>query len=944
MQCDSRLRRYIGAFILPALLLSTMASAQSAEPCVAGTAAPVTPAAAFAATIQQIPEFPNLPDGTLPPFDPPKCRVATHEISCKPDGSGYVFTFTVTNNTGQPVTDILLTPPLNGTYTIHPRQPQLSGPLPNGKSVTLTVTITGGRAGQRICFPVTLITEGRSCCSVNVCVELPNCCARVKETIECGKDGSYNYTFYVTNTTLDTIEHIYLYPPAGVTMTPKYFQGPIAPGATSGPMTVKITGAKPGTKICFDVSLHTAEMKTCCTFTQCIALPACGPPPLDISLTKTFARGEVPNRGTFTLTAKNEAFTIAAGTTITITDPVPKGVTLTGLVATGTGWTCSPSFPVVGANTLTCTFVTAVAVGSGAVFPAIGFNATLDNIGPDVGIYQNCATVAMTTPAGVVTDTNPNDNRACAVTNSINPSDCLIRGCPEPKAVCKQDVLIVLDASNSIGGDLGYVKNAVGKYLQAMQGKGGRVNIFSFSHKTKWKQLTTGGWTLVTASNAGTLANGMTLTGFRTNWDDALENTFNVVQATSPKPLVLFVTDGDPNAFNDVSGNEVNTTSPLQAATEAVPWINAIRGAGSPIIAIGFGQVASAGFLDAAFTGNSNTPGNINFETSSVVKMDSASWLPGVMTTLGNQMCGTLLLNKRTVGQSSFSHVFQQGATVSVTDPVTFAIDLTNNSSTAISGIEVQDQVPPEILGVTITPPSLGFTSVNANLLKWWNITLAARQTTTLTFNGTLTKTYTTAGQRSYWNFAQVTAASGYTATQLGNMNAVTGPATETDESGAYVTETIYVPQPNVCEQPIKPVGCYVSVSKTVKFPNAEDGSCTSSPAGGATNPCVFVVSVTPSTTLVPPGSVMSITDDFTVNGTAVTGWAATVPTSFCTTAPTTVSFACSHGAASAFSGDLTVMIPPGQTGPKKNCVTVKITNSSPPLNVVTQPVCATLP
>jgi hypothetical protein len=35
-------------------------------------------------------------------------------------------------------------------------------------------------------------------------------------------------------------------------------------------------------------------------------------------------------------------------------------------------------------------------------------------------------------------------------------------------------------------------------------------------------------------------------------------------------------------------------------------------------------------------------------------------------------------------------------------------------------------------------------------------------------------------------------------------------------------------------------------------------------------------------------------------------------------------------------------MIPPGQTGQKQNCITVTITNASPPLNV-SQTACATI-
>jgi uncharacterized repeat protein (TIGR01451 family) len=205
------------------------------------------------------------------------CAVKTDEISCKSDGSGgYLYVFTVTNNTGHVVTDILLTPPANSQITVSPRQfPLLPGGLANGASLSLQATITGGQPEQQACFDVTLMTQDGECCTTRVCPVLPECCAVAKEeSIECNNDGSYTFTMSVVNTGVNTIEHIYLYPPAGVTMTPNYFAVSLKPGQT---FTTKVTikGAKPGDRLCFDISLHTANMEKCCKGQQCIVLPAC---------------------------------------------------------------------------------------------------------------------------------------------------------------------------------------------------------------------------------------------------------------------------------------------------------------------------------------------------------------------------------------------------------------------------------------------------------------------------------------------------------------------------------------------------------------------------------------------------------------------------------------------------------------------------------------------
>jgi uncharacterized repeat protein (TIGR01451 family) len=673
---------------------------------------------------------------------------------------------------------------------------------------------------------------------------------------------------------------------------------------------------------------------------------------IDVSLDKKFTSGPTRGTGAFTLLVKNEGAPIAAGTIIKITDPVPLGVTLTGFGGTsGTNWSCTPAFSVTGPATLTCSYTGTGIIASGAVLPALILNATLAADGSQTGIYGNCATVALSTAAGPVTEGNTANNRACAVTQVINPAGCETGKCPQPQAVCKQDVLFVVDNSRSIGGGLSTVTNAISKFLQPMQNKGGSANIFSFNggygtNTPSWNQITTGtnGWVPVTNSNWSALANVTSLGGSRTDWDDALKHA-STVAPTAPlvPPLVLFLTDGKPTAYVDnTTGMEIDATNTsVTAATEAVQWINAIRAAGSPIIAIGFGPDVSSGYIDAAFTGNISGPGSINFETSSVIKMESVNNLSGVMEALGNQMCGTLSLNKR--GGGYFQHVIQSGTPLSINDNVTFSIDITNNSGiTAMNSVVVQDKVQSVLSSVTLATgsPTAGSATImpvlgNANLITWQIPTLAPRQTATLSFSGKFSKIYTARITESFLNYAQVTGAANYNATDLNSMDQDNGPVREVDESVAGFTEDIIPPPVDTCLPADRPVECYVRVSKVRKFPGAEDGSCTSLPTGSApANPCTFTIDVTILPTYVPTGSVVNFMDTYTVNGTSTSVPLNPVaPATMCPTPPATVPFTCSHGSTTNFSGDLTIMIPVGQNGPKSNCFTVTI----PSLNVSRQ-------
>lgn len=201
--------------------------------------------------------------------------VVTERISCDLKG-GYIYTFTVTNNSGGDVQQILLTPPTGSTITLSQQVVNLSPALHSNQSTSITVNIGNVTPGAQACFLVTLMSNERPCCTIRVCPVLPNCCANTSTvSIKCNGNGSYTYVLSIVNTSPNTIQNIYLHPPSGVTMTPSYFAVSLAPGGTFQTPPITITGAQPG-NLSFNISLHTADMKECCSIDQRVTLPECG--------------------------------------------------------------------------------------------------------------------------------------------------------------------------------------------------------------------------------------------------------------------------------------------------------------------------------------------------------------------------------------------------------------------------------------------------------------------------------------------------------------------------------------------------------------------------------------------------------------------------------------------------------------------------------------------
>jgi hypothetical protein len=108
------------------------------------------------------------------PTPTPGCAQVSGEARCLPNGS-YSYTFNVTNNSSNPASQILLTPVQGSAFTLTPQLTNLSSPLQNGQSTSVTTSIGNVQAGDKVCFFVSLMSDKAACCIVQVCLTLPTC-------------------------------------------------------------------------------------------------------------------------------------------------------------------------------------------------------------------------------------------------------------------------------------------------------------------------------------------------------------------------------------------------------------------------------------------------------------------------------------------------------------------------------------------------------------------------------------------------------------------------------------------------------------------------------------------------------------------------------------------------------------------------------------------------
>ncbi|MDX6528862.1 MAG: hypothetical protein QOH41_1152 [Blastocatellia bacterium] len=208
--------------------------------------------------------------------------ISEARVTC--DRGAFTYTFTVTNNSSQPVQYLLLSPLAGATFTISPNVINLATPLNNGQSTNVTVSITNASAGDHICINIALADRNLvTCCVLQSCVDLPDCpfcLSRSDATIACGANGSYVYTVTLENLTAVPVQQIFVVPttPANLNVSPQLIalSTPLQPHQKTT-VTITITGAAPGTRVCLRFSPLSDNEATCCSTGVCFTLPDCHP-------------------------------------------------------------------------------------------------------------------------------------------------------------------------------------------------------------------------------------------------------------------------------------------------------------------------------------------------------------------------------------------------------------------------------------------------------------------------------------------------------------------------------------------------------------------------------------------------------------------------------------------------------------------------------------------
>ena len=129
-----------------------------------------------------------------------------------------------------------------------------------------------------------------------------------------------------------------------------------------------------------------------------------------------------------------------------------------------------------------------------------------------------------------------------------------VPGNPDLGQACGLDFALVIDRSGSVAGAGASltVRNAAKAFLGALVDTGSRVSLTSFAATATVDNAAT---PLTSANLAGLNAkvDGLTFGGL-TNWEDALikaQSTFGAFTPAGRPPLVVVITDGNPNRWMD---------------------------------------------------------------------------------------------------------------------------------------------------------------------------------------------------------------------------------------------------------------------------------------------------------------------------------------------------------------------------------------------------------
>jgi uncharacterized repeat protein (TIGR01451 family) len=311
-----------------------------------------------------------------------------------------------------------------------------------------------------------------------------------------------------------------------------------------------------------------------------------------------------------------------------------------------------------------------------------------------------------------------------------------------PPVTCSE-VILVLDESGSVDPHEATVRSALHAFLGALTDVGVDSAVVEFGTAAK----TVFGYTPITAVNVagvfdpyidatavGDVYNPPSQLGAATNWDDALDRVSQINAASGVAPLVLFLTDGDPTAYNlDQSGEPGGVfVSGLtsEAVSRAVAEADEIRAQGSHVIAVGVGNAlsdaSSVNRLKLVAGPDVYTGGTLDLDLIDTVLVPDFADLPVAMELIAQAMCADPGIS---VEKSVNLATVTAGATV------TYQVVVTNTGNVPLHDVVVTD---PAVQGCSSLVGDLGVgesTTVSCTSVVWAPLSNTALASGTDPFN-----------------------------------------------------------------------------------------------------------------------------------------------------------------------------------------------------------------
>lgn len=262
---------------------------------------------------------------------------------------------------------------------------------------------------------------------------------------------------------------------------------------------------------------------------------------------------------------------------------------------------------------------------------------------------------------------------------------------PDVQLTCGGKIIMVLDESSSIhdANATGNVRNAAMAFAQGIAGTGSELAIVEFGTRAR----TPIGFTTVNSSSLAQTGSiyryvyalpGAPDGGYDpppssefgveyTNWEDAFLRVAEL-NGNEPAPLVIFITDGDPTAYNTGGGNvaiqqPVDGPSLDNAITNANNVKRSPEGAArSHVLAVGVGpnvqSPASLGRLQAISGTDAPVTDitQLNIRTDDVLAVPTYAGLESVLVSLARSLCQSSVTIRKEVDNANSGQWTAAGA------------------------------------------------------------------------------------------------------------------------------------------------------------------------------------------------------------------------------------------------------------------------------------------